>query len=640
MQPARYFTKSHYRTALECPTKLYYGSRPGEYPSRGAGDPFLVALQDGGFQVGALARLYHPGGVLVSPLRISNALEETARHMQKRTVVLFEAAFESDGLLVRTDILVKEDNRITIKEVKSRSFHPLEDSLITKKGEVAGKWEADVRDVAFQTYVLRKAVPGSNVTARLVLCDKSRAATVDGVNQLFRVLRSEGGPPEVRPARPDITLGETGDRLLYEVEVTEIVDRLLASPEFEAQLGEFTVGFFSERRPEVTISRACRRCEYRVPSATVGAGEKSGFDECWRLAGLNEEEAGEPHILDIGNLYFKTADDLLARRKYLMRHIDPEADLTGSAAPRQRLQVRTALDANHPAEHVDPDLFRAMEGFALPLHFIDFETATVALPSFAGQRPYELVAFQFSCHVMHADGRVEHAAQWIQAEPGRMPNVDFVRALRRVLGEEGGTILRYSYHENTVLNGICDLLRSVDDEEVPDRMELMAWIRTITQWKEGKEAFAGERCMVDQWELVKRYYYHREMRGSNGIKHVLPAVLGQSEALRECYSAPYYGTNFPDGQVWWQLDEETGRVKNPYALLPRMEGLAEHEDDAIANGGAAATAYAKMQFTGMGEHERNELRKNLLRYCELDTLAMVMIYQHWSSLRSRNLQTG
>ena len=40
-------------------------------------------------------------------------------------------------------------------------------------------------------------------------------------------------------------------------------------------------------------------------------------------------------------------------------------------------------------------------------------------------------------------------------------------------------------------------------------------------------------------------------------------------------------------------------------------------------------AYAKMQFTDMGNEERNLYRKSLLRYCELDTLAMVMIYEGW-----------
>jgi hypothetical protein len=51
-------------------------------------------------------------------------------------------------------------------------------------------------------------------------------------------------------------------------------------------------------------------------------------------------------------------------------------------------------------------------------------------------------------------------------------------------------------------------------------------------------------------------------------------------------------------------------------------------DDDIKNGGAAMTAYALMQFTEMNEQERRKIREALLRYCKLDTEAMVWIYQY------------
>ena len=76
---------------------------------------------------------------------------------------------------------------------------------------------------------------------------------------------------------------------------------------------------------------------------------------------------------------------------------------------------------------------------------------------------------------------------------------------------------------------------------------------------------------------------------------------------------------------------------DPYALLPdiqqhqwgdrlaEIEGL--YDDEAIANGGAAMTAWAYMQFAEMSETERNALSGMLRQYCELDTLAMVMILE-------------
>ena len=44
------------------------------------------------------------------------------------------------------------------------------------------------------------------------------------------------------------------------------------------------------------------------------------------------------------------------------------------------------------------------------------------------------------------------------------------------------------------------------------------------------------------------------------------------------------------------------------------------------------TAYSYLQYVDMSKEERELLVKGLLRYCELDTLAMVMIYEHWRSI--------
>jgi hypothetical protein len=60
-----------------------------------------------------------------------------------------------------------------------------------------------------------------------------------------------------------------------------------------------------------------------------------------------------------------------------------------------------------------------------------------------------------------------------------------------------------------------------------------------------------------------------------------------------------------------------------------LENAMSAKDSEINNGGAALTAYALMQFTQMSDSERNKTKQALLRYCELDTLAMVMIYEFW-----------
>jgi hypothetical protein len=76
---------------------------------------------------------------------------------------------------------------------------------------------------------------------------------------------------------------------------------------------------------------------------------------------------------------------------------------------------------------------------------------------------------------------------------------------------------------------------------------------------------------------------------------------------------------------------------NPYKSLPQvfvnwsndeLDDMLSNMDD-LNNGGAALTAYGFIQYSDMNENERNSLANALLRYCELDTLAMVMIYEHF-----------
>jgi len=145
--------------------------------------------------------------------------------------------------------------------------------------------------------------------------------------------------------------------------------------------------------------------------------------------------------------------------------------------------------------------------------------------------------------------------------------------------------------------------------------------------------------MVDLHAIVKDYYYNPHTKGSNSIKDVLPACLNSSSFLKAKYSQSIStinlsSKNFPDNQIW--LAMEGDKVVNPYKMLPKLfenwtvEELDEmlSEIDGIADGGAALTAYAKLQYQDMRDKEREEITKGLLKYCELDTLAMVMLYEH------------
>jgi len=245
-------------------------------------------------------------------------------------------------------------------------------------------------------------------------------------------------------------------------------------------------------------------------------------------------------------------------------------------------------------------------------------------------RPYESIAFQFSHHVMHENGKVEHRNQALIAEPGLFPNFEFARELKKSLDTDAGTIFRWAAHENTILNHIkVQLLRH--DPAPQDCNNLIQFIESITN--------DATRSMVDLNDIAVKCYFHPETQGRTSIKKVLPAVLKTSGLLKETFSKPISDNssslNFPDDFVWFQ--QSNGQVVDPYELLKRhaidlfnkTNSMISHENYLIAEGGAAAMAYARLQFEDLSTQERRNIKEALLRYCELDTLAMVMILQAW-----------
>ena len=61
--------------------------------------------------------------------------------------------------------------------------------------------------------------------------------------------------------------------------------------------------------------------------------------------------------------------------------------------------------------------------------------------------------------------------------------------------------------------------------------------------------------------------------------------------------------------------------------LERFDSTYKPEGESIANGGAALAAYTKLQFSTPAEAKA--LAEALLRYCELDTMSMVFIWEYF-----------
>ena len=123
MTSPRYLTKSRFKLAAECPTKLFYTGKDKVYRNKMQEDSFLAMLADGGYQVGSLAKCYYPDGEEVTTLNHEQALAETTELLKRENVTIFEAAVAFGDLFVRIDILIKQGNEFKLIEVKAKSYN-------------------------------------------------------------------------------------------------------------------------------------------------------------------------------------------------------------------------------------------------------------------------------------------------------------------------------------------------------------------------------------------------------------------------------------------------------------------------------------------------------------------------------------
>ena len=224
-----------------------------------------------------------------------------------------------------------------------------------------------------------------------------------------------------------------------------------------------------------------------------------------------------------------------------------------------KLSARQSLIASvvqHGVPFVSPQLHDVLEALAYPLHFIDFEASTGAVPLFPGAAPYMSVPFQWSDHVMDADGTVRHM-EFLQTECGD-PRGEFVRTLWEAV-KDAGTVLHYSHFEKT-------RLKQLVEQGVPLAELALAQI---------------EQRGVDLERIVIDHVYLEEFRGKSSIKAVYPALV-------------------PD---------------------------SGYKDLEIQGGEQAAAEYRRMFSPATTESEARRIARDLLAYCERDTLAMLEVFK-------------
>lgn len=584
-----------------------------------------------------IAKARFPSGIdLVDDRDPRSASDRTRQLLAERNVVLFEAAATVGKFHVRADIIEKTDQVLNLIEVKSSAIKDDEDDaespFLTKKGTVIARWKEYLMDVAFQTHVLRLAFPHLSVRPHLCVVNKSKAARDGETLGRFR-LTKEARNPKARPAihytgrvtdlsaSPLLVIRSTEREV--ELIMPEVIEKAEA---LAALLTDAGVTRFQE---DITqLYRECRQCEFHT------GAQSDGFRDCWGPLAESPTHVLNLHrVSQIGSA--KVVDPipgLLQRGSASYLDLsEGELGAVNSYQARRLLQWQSGRAGGK--EHLPPALQAVLAGYektpGFPFHFIDFEACDLSLPHHEGLRPYERVAFQWSCHTLHSDGTLSHR-EWLNTERA-LPNFAFAQALFECIGKIG-TVYIWSPYELTTLRKILEQIgewtaRDPDHALRVSRLPHRAALNELANWIDqllGPADATGKRQserIRDLHKLASEHYFHPRMGGRTSIKVVLPAVWESDERLRNhpCF-AEYLGLA-ADGQP---LD--------PYKVLPPLPfGDEDDAENAVREGTGAIRVYQDLIFADAGSaRDLANRQKLLLQYCGLDTAAMVMIWMHWT----------
>lgn len=612
----KYLSKSDFKVAQSCATKLYY--KKNKYPSTNDENDYLKLLADGGFMIGKLAQLLYPDGYEIEG-SVTESVPITEQAIaSNENIILFEPAIFVDNQLVRVDILIKKGNEIEIIEVKSKSYNS-DDLAISKASNRQGKgknywldvnFKPYLEDIAYQKKVVQEKFPDCSVKAYLMMPDKCKVNKHEDLISWF-VLNKKGGQTIVDfTGTEDDLIALRQDNFMG----LECVDTEIQMIENDinnvSQL--FKESILNDKKIITPISIKCKSCEYKIAD-----DPQSGFVGCWgNLADPS------PHVLELGYLGHVNnhsgngINELILRGKTALSDIPLEYVV--KEKPYYNDRPFYQLKVNH--EFLLNEFNEAITKIQYPLHFIDFETCTMAVPFHKGMKPFQNVIFQWSCHTLYQDGRIEHS-EWLNVSD-YYPNFEFAKSLKKQIGNTG-TVLTWSSYENTQLRAIKNTLK--ESEDFDD--ELLQWLETIIVVDKKDES----NRILDMHDLAKFYYFHPLMGGRTSIKVVLPAVLQETKNINSLSLLQKENLN--------QINEY-GKIIDPYKLLE--ERIVEDTKSLtikVRNGGDAMVAYREMLF-GLSRNNieaKTAYSDALKKYCKLDTLAMVIIWFHWQDLKKNTV---
>ena len=434
----RNLSKSKIIAYRQCPKRLWLEIHKPELRDDSASE---MVFQIGN-QVGEIARrIYDPEGcgvtIDIDALGHSEALAKSAVLLANGLTPVFEAGVSVPGALAYADVMLPE----------------------TQDGELAWKMievksSTSVKDyhrddIAVQAYIAASAgVRLSSVS--LAHIDNSFVYQGDGN---YQGLLKESDLTEEAFSRN----GE--------------VQEWIAGAQAVASLPDEPV---IETGPQCGYPYTCSFCEYCNRDKVVGPAPEYPLSSLPRFHWRKHELMEELGIDDLRNVPDEYLSDIQAHIK------------------QHTVAGTVFFDAEGAASDLAP--------YGFPAYFLDFETARFTVPIWKGTWPYQQIPYQFSLHLLHENGSLQHHG--FLDLSGNDPTWTFAQSLIDLCGENGPVFVYNAGFE-------CGRMRELAERFPEHSAGLNAIIDRV----------------VDLYPIAKNRYYHPSQHGRWSIKAVLPAAV-------------------------------------------------------------------------------------------------------------------
>jgi hypothetical protein len=226
---------------------------------------------------------------------------------------------------------------------------------------------------------------------------------------------------------------------------------------------------------------------------------------------------------------------------------------TGMLSSEIHLRVRRATITGQA--QLSDEAARMLYKLDYPRYYLDFEAINLAIPRWDNSHPNQQHPFQWSCHIQYKDGGAEHE-EFLDVS-GHDPRRKLAESLIAVCGTSGPVIVYNQQFEKGIIKNLSTLFTDLSDA-----------------------LLAINQRVFDLLPVMRKYYYHPDMKGSWSIKKVLSCLLPE---LR-------------------------------YADL-----------GAVQDGLMAQSAYLDITAGKLSAGQTEALCTDLREYCKLDTYAMLAI---------------